>query len=497
MLLALLSLSLSLVLWLDGLTGSLQRPSVEQSLDLRQLELGVLVEQQLPARLRSVLVGEAPRRRLIEALEHALATETPPVPAVRRLELALLQRAEGSAREGTAGEGTGGDRSPSVRGDRDGRERGRDGRERDGGADALATANRDLRTLIPSVDAGRRPLLEALLAGTRRDRSEQRALLQPWSPSPLLRQLGCEQLGGGTEADPCPADRSGGAQVLRLLAVNVLPLVLLLLGVGLLIRSLWQRLSGRQSNPPPLVGPPLSPVDVTLLIAGGFVLAGELLVPSLLQLPLQALIHRLALSGPLAEGVRVLVLYLGLMVAPLGLLTLMLRGSDATMPAAGWLQWRWQPLASAALQASRLLLMLLPAVALASWLVGVLWGDPGGSNPLLEMVLNSGSPLGLACFALTAVILAPLFEETLFRGVLLPVIGQRLGGTAAVLISALVFAVAHLSLGELMPLFVLGIGLGLLRWHSGRLASPVIAHGLWNGLTFINLLLLADGPGGG
>jgi uncharacterized protein len=38
---------------------------------------------------------------------------------------------------------------------------------------------------------------------------------------------------------------------------------------------------------------------------------------------------------------------------------------------------------------------------------------------------------------------------------------------------------------------VLGLGLGWLRLQSGRLAASVLMHGLWNGLTFANLLLLA------
>jgi hypothetical protein len=61
-----------------------------------------------------------------------------------------------------------------------------------------------------------------------------------------------------------------------------------------------------------------------------------------------------------------------------------------------------------------------------------------------------------------------------------------------VLLSAAVFAVAHLSLGELVPLFVLALGLGWLRWQSGRLLPCVLMHALWNGLTFLNLVLLAD-----
>jgi membrane protease YdiL (CAAX protease family) len=46
-------------------------------------------------------------------------------------------------------------------------------------------------------------------------------------------------------------------------------------------------------------------------------------------------------------------------------------------------------------------------------------------------------------------------------------------------------------LGELPALFVLGLGLGWLRLQSGRLGPSVLMHGLWNGLTFANLLLLA------
>jgi membrane protease YdiL (CAAX protease family) len=136
--------------------------------------------------------------------------------------------------------------------------------------------------------------------------------------------------------------------------------------------------------------------------------------------------------------------------------------------------------------------MVMPIVALAGWLTEKLWGDPGGSNPLLDLVLTSADRGALACFAFTAIVLAPLFEETLFRGVLLPVLGRQWGGGKAVVASAGVFALAHLSLGELIPLFLLGLGLGWLRWRSGCLSASIWMHALWNGMTFANLLLLAD-----
>ena len=117
-------------------------------------------------------------------------------------------------------------------------------------------------------------------------------------------------------------------------------------------------------------------------------------------------------------------------------------------------------------------------------------GDQGGSNPLLELVLRSQEPLSLTLLLLTTVVFAPLFEELVFRGALLPVLAQAYGRVLGVIVSALVFALAHLSVGEFPPLVVLGLGLALLRLSSGRLFPCVLMHSLWNGVTFINLVLL-------
>ena len=256
-------------------------------------------------------------------------------------------------------------------------------------------------------------------------------------------------------------------------------------------RELWLLARGRLASPPALVGPPLGLVDTTLLIAGGFVLIGEVLLPQLLQRPLQTTLLSVTGSAALAQGLEVLLLYLSLTVVPLLLLWRLLSGADG-VPAGGWLQWGWRPPATALRQALQMLLLILPVVALGGWLVEILWRDPGGSNPMLELVLQGSDPWALACFAVTAVVVAPLFEEIIFRGVLLPVLGTWLGPSGAVLLSAALFAAAHLSLSEWIPLFLLGLGLGVLRLRSGRLASCVLLHALWNGLTFSNLLLLGS-----
>ena len=135
--------------------------------------------------------------------------------------------------------------------------------------------------------------------------------------------------------------------------------------------------------------------------------------------------------------------------------------------------------------------MILPLVLLIGWLMNEIIGDQGGSNPLLELVLKSNEVGPLLFLLFTTVVLAPVFEELVFRGVLLPVLVSKVGKISGVLLSALIFALAHLSVGELPPLFVLGIGLGLMRLSSGRLFPCALMHSLWNGVTFASLLLVA------
>ena len=447
--LALLSLVLSGLLWLNGLVDSLQRPSVGNALELRQLELTALAAPALPANLRPLLAGDQPLQALQKELQQQVDEASLPPPPEQQLQLALLQRQAGQ----------------------------------------LEAGRQRLQDLQQQVPPEQRPLLAALLAAPAGQApGPADGLWAGWQLSPLTRGLACQALGG--RVDRCTDQPAQQAAVLRLLGTGVAPVLLLLLGSGLLLRELWLRCRGKAPARAPLQGPPLTLAEATLLIAGGFVVVGELLVPLLLAPLLQAALVPLAAQPALQQGVLVLGLYLGLMAVPLALLLGQLR-SHGPRPPAGWLQWHWRPLGDALRRAVAQVLMVLPLVALVGWMLQRLVGDPGGSNPLLELVLNSANPLALLCFAITALVLAPLFEETLFRGVLLPVLAQRWGGLWAVLISALVFSVAHLSVGELPPLFVLGLGLGWLRLQSGRLGASVLMHSLWNGLTFANLLLLA------
>ena len=103
----------------------------------------------------------------------------------------------------------------------------------------------------------------------------------------------------------------------------------------------------------------------------------------------------------------------------------------------------------------------------------LLWQGRGGSNPILGIILENRDPWAIAAFFLTASIAAPLFEETLFRGFLLPSLTRSLSPWGAVVVSALVFAIAHLSLSEVLPLTVLGIVLGGVYLRTRNLVAPI------------------------
>lgn len=132
----------------------------------------------------------------------------------------------------------------------------------------------------------------------------------------------------------------------------------------------------------------------------------------------------------------------------------------------------------------------LPLMLLVSLLNQQLWQGQGGSNPLLQTVLEEQDPLALIVFFFTAAIAAPLFEEVLFRGFLLPSLTKYLPVWGAIILSSFVFAAAHLSLSEVLPLTVLGMILGLVYTRSRNLLSPMVLHSAWNSVTMLGLFIL-------
>ena len=344
-------------------------------------------------------------------------------------------------------------------------------------------------------------LLQALQASTPADRSDRQQLLlgllqedqgaleleNRWPNDPLIQRLICERQ--RLSVDGCIDADVASAAAWRLAVSGLLPLLTVLVGSLLLLVQIIRVLRGRLQPWPAMEGPALSLIDLVLLVAGGFVVISAVGVP-LVALPLVASVTA-GLESPRREAVTVVINYSVMALPSLLILWRQLNALPRDQaPQGGWLQWRLRPWPGAISSAVAGWLMVTPVVVVTGWLLVRLVGDPGGSNPLLELVLGSKDPLALFLLGWTAVVLAPLFEETIFRGALLPVLAKRWGTAGGVVLSALLFALAHISIGELAPLTVLGVGLALLRVSTGRLLPSVLMHALWNAITFLNLLVL-------
>ncbi len=98
----------------------------------------------------------------------------------------------------------------------------------------------------------------------------------------------------------------------------------------------------------------------------------------------------------------------------------------------------------------------------------------------MEWVENTWATRGNdVVFWTSIVLLGPLAEEFVFRGLLLSGLRRsRVGDLGAILIGSLIWAVLHVQYDpfHIVSIFVLGVILGYARLRTGSLWSPIILH---------------------
>jgi membrane protease YdiL (CAAX protease family) len=99
----------------------------------------------------------------------------------------------------------------------------------------------------------------------------------------------------------------------------------------------------------------------------------------------------------------------------------------------------------------------------------------------------------LILVAFTAVIVAPICEEVVFRGYIYPALKRFSGPWVGALVTALFFSAAHGSLAALLPLFIFGLVLVFLYEWTGSIWAPIAAHLLFNGATVALQMLIRFG----
>ena len=113
--------------------------------------------------------------------------------------------------------------------------------------------------------------------------------------------------------------------------------------------------------------------------------------------------------------------------------------------------------------------------------------------PVAELVAGAGrTPLDAVLTFVAAAVLAPIAEESLFRGVLAPHLARLTDGFSAVLVTAAIFGVLHI--GGHGPLFIgpmfLGAILGWARLRSRGMGAPITLHMMLNGTAMTLALTL-------
>jgi len=87
-----------------------------------------------------------------------------------------------------------------------------------------------------------------------------------------------------------------------------------------------------------------------------------------------------------------------------------------------------------------------------------------------------------------AVILAPVVEELLFRGLLYPAIKQQGRPRLALWLTSVLFALVHFNMETFVPLLVFALVLVYLYETFQNLLAPIVAHSLFNAANFLTLI---------
>ena len=126
-----------------------------------------------------------------------------------------------------------------------------------------------------------------------------------------------------------------------------------------------------------------------------------------------------------------------------------------------------------------------------------LWWAAAG-HPVLDTgtdaMVSEGSFFRIVLAFIAIAVVAPVVEELLFRGVVAESL-RRNGAVIAVVVSAVLFALAHLqwSAAGIAYFSVCGVILGVLYWRRGLWAS-ISAHAAFNGSLVLLAVVVALGP---
>ena len=163
-------------------------------------------------------------------------------------------------------------------------------------------------------------------------------------------------------------------------------------------------------------------------------------------------------------------------------------------------QWKWSDAFGIGILSPKLMkyglffyITLIPFMLISSLVYqGIL--SAKGYPPNLQdiaILLSGDYPLWARGIIFSfAVIVAPFFEECLFRGIWLPIAVRKFGLGAGIFLISFIFAAIHVHLASFVPLLIIASGFSLAYLYTKSLWVPIMMHGLFNGVNLAMLLVI-------
>jgi membrane protease YdiL (CAAX protease family) len=209
-------------------------------------------------------------------------------------------------------------------------------------------------------------------------------------------------------------------------------------------------------------------------------------------------ISRVALEQPTGDRATIMIVSQGLLsVATLLFLYLLVKSRDAAdfWGALGWHPFRLVSPGLAA-QLTTILRYVLGGFALAltvGWLSRFF--NQQTNLPMEDLFRSRQNVLLLMGLG---ILVAPVVEETIFRGCIYPVLARRMGVASSIILTGVLFGLAHAQQlwggwGEISLLVCVGIVLTFVRAKAGTVAASYLVHVSYNTILFTGFYFATHG----
>lgn len=108
------------------------------------------------------------------------------------------------------------------------------------------------------------------------------------------------------------------------------------------------------------------------------------------------------------------------------------------------------------------------------------------NQDIVQQIVKSHTWIKIG-LTLTTILLVPLCEELLFRGVLFPYLTRKIGLPASIIAVSVIFAFVHLHMPSALAIFLLSVVLCLAYWRTGTLWVSIAIHALFNSTSLLIL----------